>query len=265
MDKNEFAKIIDSICVIKYSTVTGAAYLQVVSPKELSKFGAQNSTDATARERGKRYVAPFNMIVRAIARHLGYDNPEEFYVTSPAEVNAHAVKRELSADGKHCVYIRSKRGYNNHGSRNGATKNCDDGGTHTTMKNRKITLSLVTLVSGFALTLQITGSSKDATAWTRFCDPDLSKAEYENITWTKDVASENQAAVDAVDAMIQVEQDYVDGKLDKDAALEQLREKYVEWVVAHLQTNPEFVERRVPGLNCDENLMSVYTESDEAE
>ena len=132
------------------------------------------------------------------------------------------------------------------------------------MKNRKVTLTLITLKSGAPLTLQITGSNKDAIAWTRFLDTDLGELEYEKSNWTKDVASTNQAAVNAVDAMIQIEEDFVEGKLSKEDAIEQLKAKYVEWVLAHLEQNPNFVDRRITGLNC-EDPMSVYTEDEEAE
>ena len=125
------------------------------------------------------------------------------------------------------------------------------------MKNRKATLTIVTLASGAPLTLQITGSGKDATAWTRFLDVDNGALEYEKSNWTKDVESTNKAAVEAVDAMIQLEEDYAAGKLDKEEATKQLQAKYVEWVLAHLETNPKFVDRRIVGLNC-EDPMSVY-------
>lgn len=125
------------------------------------------------------------------------------------------------------------------------------------MKNCKSNLTLFTLKSGEKLTLQITGSAKDATAWTKFIDVDNSEKEYDNAIWTKDVSSENKAAVDAVEKMIDIETQFSEGKIERADAEEQFKNAYVEWVVAHLATHPDFVERRVVGLNC-ENPMGSY-------
>lgn len=258
MDKIEFSRIIDSLQVVKSIDANGSPTLRVTSPEQCKNISASNSPESVYREKGHYYVAPFNSIIRAVARRLNYTGYiKDLYLTSASEVNRHEVVAALNKATNDVVYIRSKRGYNNHGSRKGTSTSRK--GVHTYMKNRKVTLTLFTLVSGFALTLQITGSSKDATAWTRFCDPDLSKAEYDNITWTKDVESANKEAVAAVDAMIQIEEDFVAGNLTKEQAVEQFKEKYIEFVVAHLNTNPEFVERRIPGLNV-EDPMAAYRE-----
>ena len=49
--------------------------------------------------------------------------------------------------------------------------------------------------------------------------------------------------------MIQIETDFAAGKIEKDAAVEQLKAKYAEWAAAHSEKNPEFVARVVIGLN----------------
>lgn len=262
MDAQTFAKIVNDLQVVKRKNSTGAITLTHVNAADGHSITAAGVPNPNFRIRQTDLVDCFNTIIRLVATRLHYiGDPSKYYAKTPADVASHIVVAAKKPGSKDIVYIRAKRGYNNNGSKN-RTKTSRKGEHTQTMKNRKVTLTLFTLTSGFALTLQITGASKDATAWTRFCDPDLSKPEYDNITWTKDVASTNKAAVDAVDAMIQIETDYVDGKLDKSDAVEQLKEKYIEWVVAHLGTNPEFVERRIPGLNADENLMAAYLEDD---
>lgn len=258
MDKLEFAQKVASIQVIKSTSVNGGPALTIVAPDDCKNLSAANSPDSVYREKANRWIRPFNILVKSMARRLGYvGDLQEFYAKTAYDVNQHVYIKVK--DG---VYIRTNRGYNNNGPRkNGpATKRKEN---TQTMKNRKVTLTLFTLISGAPLTLQVTGGAKDATGWTRFLDVDLGKLEYEKSNWTKDVASENKAAVDAIDAMIQIEEDYAAGKLEKDAAVDQFKTKYVEWVIAHRQTNPDFVDRRIPGLNV-ENPMSIYDESDEA-
>lgn len=258
MDKNEFATKVQSIQVVMHDDVNSSPALTCVYPDEVKNVSASNSPDSVYKEKGNRYVMPFNSIIRTLARRVGYEgDPSEFFATSASEVNAHLVEPKRIKGTTNIVYIRTKRGYNNTGSGKTGTKTKRK--EHTHMKNRKVNLTLFTVKSGLPLTLQITGGSKDATAWTRFCDPDLSKAEYDNITWTKDVESQNKDAVAAVDALITIEEDFVAGKLSREDAEQQFKDKYVEFVVAHLKTNPEFVERRIIGLNC-ENPMSVYAE-----
>ena len=263
MTKEEFAQKVAEIEVLKRDDANGAPSLTCVKPAEFANISASNSPDSVYKEKSKRYVAPFNIIISQAARRVGYaDDLSEFFASTPNDVNRHVVESKRIEGSTNIVYIRTKRLYNNHVTGNKRKSGSTMRKENTHMKNRKVTLTLFTVASGFGLTLQITGSAKDATAWTRFCDPDLSKAEYDNATWTKDVESQNKAAVEAVDAMIQIQEDYDAGNLNEEIAKNQFVTKYVEWVLAHLETNPEFVERRIIGLNC-ENPMSAYQETDE--
>ena len=257
MDKLEFAEVASKILVTKQSNVNGSISLNVVEPRFKCGICVAGVPNPNFLQKKRDLIDTYNKVVDAVARMVDYvGQTSSFYVTSTSEVEQHVVVPVHKPGTKNVVYIRTKRGYNNHGSKKGISTSRKGENTH--MKNRKVTLTLITLPSGFALTLQVTSASKDATAWTRFCDPDLSKAEYDNITWTKDVNSANKDAVEAVDAMIQIEEDYAAGKLEKKDAIEQLKSKYEDWVIAHLITNPKFVERRMPGLNCDEDLMAAY-------
>lgn len=269
MNQQEFGELLSKIVLVKELSGAGGPGLRVIefNGSPFYPISAYNSPDSLVRTRNgideSVYVKPFNCIVKELAKQLHYyGNVNSFFATSKREINEHCVNLNDYRKDNNGVYIRTKSDYNNHGPKKGGPgKNDNTKGAHT-MKNRKVTLTLITLKSGFALTLQITSASKDPIGWTRFCDPDLSKPEYDNITWTKDVESQNKHAVAAIDKMIQIEEDYAANKLEKDAAVEQMKDAYIEWVVAHLETNPEFVERRIPGLNCGEDLMSRYFEDD---
>ena len=248
MDKNEFAQLVADIRVTKGNSVNDGPTLVIVLPESCKGLSASNSPDSVYREKGKRYIAPYNSLIRAVARRFGYtDDVEEFYATSPSDISAKIVVKDRDPRTNDVVYIRTKRGYNITGSRKSGTKTKRKENTH--MENRKVTLTLITLRNGAPLDLQITGAKKDAIGWTRFLDVDNSALEYEKSNWTKDVSSENKVAVDAIDAMIQIETDFTAGKIEKDAAVEQLKAKYAEWATAHVEKNPEFVARVVIGLN----------------
>lgn len=258
MDKNEFAQIVADIRVMKGSSVNDGPTLTIVLPESCKGLSASNSPDSVYREKGNRWIAPYNSLIRAVARKLEFkEDPSEFYADTAADVSSRMVIKDHDPDTHDVVYIRTKRNYNINGPRKSRTQTKRKENTH--MQNRKVTLTLITLLSGAPLTLQITGASKDATAWTRFLDVDNGAIEYDKSNWTKDVSSQNPDAVNAVDAMIQIEEDFVAGKLDKDAALEQFKDKYIAWVIAHLNANPGFVERTIPGLNC-EDPMAAYRE-----
>lgn len=260
MEEQEFANIVNDLQVTQRQNANKSVSLTLVKPDLKYGLSAAGKPNVNAIQRNQDYIDTYNKLVFAVAKHLGYYGAiDKYLATSVADVKRHVVVEQYDPDSKRIVYIRTTRGYNNHGSKN---RNRSDRtkGANTHMKNRKVTLTLFPLISGLALTLQITGSGKDATAWTKFCDPDLSKPEYDNPVWTKDVESANKDAVKAIDEMIQIQLDLNEGKIEESAAAEQLKNKYIEWVVAHLSTNPEFVERRIPGLNCEGNLMAAYLE-----
>ena len=259
MDRQEFAELVKSIQVKKVKASTGPM-ITMIYPDLKYGFSAAANQEAFWKRKKMCFVDLFNAIITQVAYRVGYPTPSEFHISTYSELNEHLVNPELCTQDKNGVYIRTKREYNNHGSGNRGS-NMTKRKENTHMKNRKVTLTLITLLSGAPLQLQITGSAKDATGWTRFLDVDNGMLEYEKSNWTEDKASENQAAVDAIDAMIQIEEDYVAGKLSPEDALEQFKAKYVEWVIAHLQTKPSFVERRIVGLNVDKP-MSVYTETE---
>lgn len=259
MDKSQFGDLIGQLVLTKEMSGSGGPGLRIVDFNGSPYFpiSAYNSPDSIVRTRfgidESVYAKPFDKIVDSVAKAVGYfGDTKEFHASCVKDVNRHCV--DLSKYKKQGgVYIRIDHDYNNHGS--GKTKTSRKGGTHTTMENRKVKLTLITLLSGATLTLQITGAKKDATAWTNFIDADNSPSEYgDGRVWTKDVASTNQAAVDAVDKMISIETDYAAGKLEKEPALEQFKNAYVEWVIAHLGTNPDFVERQIVGLTVDEPM-----------
>lgn len=261
MDKPEFAKLVASMQVEQYANVNGGPSLRIVYP-DISITGA-NSQESLFKEKGRYLATCFNSILRQLAKQVGYEGDvEEFCLKTNQDVRRHIVKSDECTQDKDGVYIPKQRVYNVNGLKK-RTTGLKKGHTQA-MENRKIKLTLITLVSGAALTLQITAANKDATAWTNFIDADNSPKEYDNGVWTKDVASQNKSAVEAVDKMIQIEKDFQDNKLDKEQALEDFQAAYVEWVKAHLTTNPDFVERRILGLNC-ENPMADYLDVEEAD
>lgn len=124
------------------------------------------------------------------------------------------------------------------------------------MKNRKVTLTLFPLKSGAKLYLQTTGSRKGFIGWTNFIDADNSDEEYENRSWSKDEASSNQNAVNAIDKMIDIELDYQDGKITKDKAVMAFKSEFNKWQTAHKAKNPGFYVRPIAGLTIENHRMT---------
>lgn len=121
------------------------------------------------------------------------------------------------------------------------------------MKNCAVTL---TFFPGYRLKLQISkyaednnGFVKAATAWTQFCDPNQSAAEYGKGDWTIDEWGSNMSAVKLVWMMIDVQNRYNGGSLGQEDAINEFKQYYKEWVEAHKKTNRGFVEKQVVGLN----------------
>lgn len=116
------------------------------------------------------------------------------------------------------------------------------------MKNRKVTLSIFTLRSGAKLNLQITGAKTGFIGWTNFIDVDNSEKEYDNPVWTKDEFSNNQLAVEAIDKLIDIEEDFAAGKIDRALAEAKFKQEYEKWFKAHKAKHPDFYERSILGL-----------------
>lgn len=127
------------------------------------------------------------------------------------------------------------------------------------MKNCAVKLSLF---AGYRLTLQITkcvedkftGAVTDAVAWTQFCDPVKSFAEYKSGTWTIDDFKTNPNAVMAVWQMMSIQMDYDNGVIDMEHALTLFKAEYLKWLDAHKRLVPKFVEKSIVGLNSTGSL-----------
>lgn len=123
-------------------------------------------------------------------------------------------------------------------------------------------VSKLSLFAGYRLTLQITkyeedkatGKTKAALAWTQFCDPAKSYAEYKSGAWTLDEYSSNPEAVQAVWDMINVQSNYDNGAIDMEHALTLFKGYYQTWLNAHKKMVPGFVEKSIVGLNASGTL-----------